>query len=210
MFVGINNGDLKMEIAIRHKSSGRIHRRVNELQILHSDLLATATGGFPGSDPHYSRWECGWLDAQGNFITRSEYKQMHIIEQEVRPATAQDWPAILKMSDALWRLDPEQHCNVIPDNASVFVATTSDGLIVGMVCCHQATDGVMPLSHLFVTPLHRSQGIATALIKCALFYAGDATDVVLSMQSSNRTLRRFYKKFGFKPDPLINLRRAAA
>ena len=185
-----------MEIAIRDKRNQVIHTAVNPLQILHTDLLATATGGFPGTDPHYRRFECGYLDTDGKFLTRSEFKKMLIVEQEVRPAASQDWPAILSMAD---RLDPAQHSNVIPDNATVFVATTSDAQIVGMVCCHQPSDGTMPLSHLYVADLHRGQGIGTALLKSAIAYAGDKTEIVLVMNSANRPLRRFYRKFGFGP-----------
>ena len=198
-----------MQLAIRDRISKKIHLAANNLPTIHVDLVATATGSaFPGAD--YNRYECGFLDENGNFITRSEYKKMHIIEQEVRAATAQDWPKILEMSGALWRFDPTQHSNVIPDNGCVFVATTSDDRVVGMICCHQATDGVMPISHLYLEPLHWGQGTGTGLIKIALAFAGDDTNVVLSMRSSNHPLRRFYRKFGFKPDPLINLRRAAA
>ena len=57
-----------MEIAIRDKS-GRVYTAVNELQILHVDLIAPANGSYPGDT---SRFECGFLDENGNFLSRDE------------------------------------------------------------------------------------------------------------------------------------------
>ena len=84
----------------------------------------------------------------------------------------------------------------IPDNATVFVATTSDAQIVGMVCCHEPKrrrDAVEPSCTL--PTCIRGQGIGTALLKSAIAYAGDKTEIALVMNSANRPLRRFYKKF---------------
>ena len=72
------------EIAIRHKSSGRIHRRVNELQVIHSDLLMTAVGGDPSADPHFTQWETGFVDSTGNFLSRAEANVKMIAVKDIQ------------------------------------------------------------------------------------------------------------------------------
>jgi ribosomal protein S18 acetylase RimI-like enzyme len=133
-----------------------------------------------------------------------------IINQEVRPASAKDWPAILTMANMLWRLDTTQSNAIIPDNANVFVAESDKGELIGMVVCHQPSDGMMPLSHLYVAEEHRGHGIGTALLQSAIAFAGDKTEIFLMVNRSNTRLRRFYSCFGFEPAPLIGLRRPAA
>ena len=68
----------------------------------------------------------------------------------------------------------------------------------------------MPLSQLYVADLHQGTGHRHCTSKSAIAYAGDKTEIVLVMNSANRPLRRFYKKFGFIPAPLISLRKGAA
>lgn len=134
------------------------------------------------------------------------HHRLKVIDQVVRLANAQDWPVILHMADLLWHLDPAQS-NVIPDNATIFVACRKDQ-IVGMVVCHQPTDGQMPISHLYVT--ETNTGIGSALLKSAIAFAGDNTEIYLVVDRTNKRLKRFYHRFGFRPAPLIYLRRPAA
>jgi GNAT superfamily N-acetyltransferase len=120
---------------------------------------------------------------------------------DIRLAIAKDWPAII----ALAKLLP----STLPDSAAIFVAIRDDQ-VVGMIACHQSSDGQMPISHLYVTETHRDAGIGTALMQAAIAFAGDTTEMHLVMDRADRRLRRFYRRFGFKPAPLITLRRPAA
>ena len=130
-----------------------------------------------------------------------------IVNQEVRLANAQEWPAIIHLAQLLGRLDPTVD-NVVPDHGTIFVAIR-DAEIVGMVCCHQPTDGEMPISHLVVLEEHRHRGLGTALMQAAITFAGDKMSIFLLVNRSDRRLRHFYRRFGFKPAKLMGLRRAA-
>lgn len=88
------------EIAIRHKSSGRIHRRVNELQVIHSDLLMTAVGGDPSADPHFTQWETGFVDSTGNFLSRAEANVKMIAVKDIQ-------------TDQLWRSPSGTHADLL-------------------------------------------------------------------------------------------------
>jgi ribosomal protein S18 acetylase RimI-like enzyme len=110
----------------------------------------------------------------------------------------------LTLAELLKRQDRTQAHPSIPDNSRIYVATVAER-IAGMVVCHQPSDGIMPISNLFVLEQYRRQGIGTALLQSAISYA-DKNEIRLSVNRRNTAARRIYRKLGFRLSDNVDLR----
>ena len=92
----------------------------------------------------------------------------------------------------------QQLISQLPDNMHVFIAAQSGGEVLGYVGMMYVLDEGY-ISNVAVSPEHRRQGIADALIDELLSRAKalELSFVTLEVRDSNLSARALYKKHGF-------------
>ena len=83
--------------------------------------------------------------------------------------------------------------------ATLPMAITTQSVIAGMICLTAATT-VARITHFFVDPLHRRQGIGTKLLRHAIETARDrgVTEVDLTVHPGNKNAQWLFRAHNFK------------
>jgi ribosomal-protein-alanine N-acetyltransferase len=122
----------------------------------------------------------------------------------IRPAVAQEMPAILALDAAIfapfWRLNQEIIAEFLSLAPGVLVAE-EDGALRGYLAAQRQGYATVFISRLGVHPLHQGRGIGRRLLAEALaqWRAAGIKEVYLNTQEDNLRARRFYERMGFAP-----------
>lgn len=81
---------------------------------------------------------------------------------------------------------------------TTFVGEAPDGTWAGMVTAVRHDDGHVHVVGVYVAPEHRGAGLAEALMRAAIEWAGER-EVRLDVHENNGRAARFYHRLGFRP-----------
>jgi ribosomal protein S18 acetylase RimI-like enzyme len=81
---------------------------------------------------------------------------------------------------------------------TTFAGEAADGSWAGMVTGILHDDGHVHIVGVYVAPEHRGAGLAEALMRAAVAWAGDR-EVRLDVHENNERAARFYRRLGFRP-----------
>jgi ribosomal protein S18 acetylase RimI-like enzyme len=81
---------------------------------------------------------------------------------------------------------------------ATFIGETADGSWAGMTTALLHDDGHVHIVGVYVLPEHRGTGLAEALMRAAIAWAGDR-EVRLDVHENNERAARFYHGLGFRP-----------
>jgi ribosomal protein S18 acetylase RimI-like enzyme len=121
---------------------------------------------------------------------------------KIHPATAQaDQDQIDRMVRLACAHEGSVHNNPLPSTCQVLVAEQNNQ-ICGMIALHQLSPDLVQVSHLWVDPEFRRQGIGRALLD-----AIHSKEIVLLLKRNNVVAFNFYKNLGFVEGEFVNLRK---
>lgn len=121
----------------------------------------------------------------------------------VRPATAEDVPALAALDHRAfpppWWFSAAT-LERIRREAACFLVAERDGLLIGYGEARPADHGAH-ISRLAVAPAFQRQGVGAFLLRTVLtrLWEKGVEEVTLNTQEDNRSSRRLYERFGFRP-----------
>lgn len=121
----------------------------------------------------------------------------------VRPATAGDIPALACLDHAAfpppWWFSAAT-LERVRQETSCFLVAERDGLLIGYAEARSAEHGAH-IGRLAVAPPFQRQGVGSFLLRAVLarLWEQGVRKVTLNTQEDNRSSRRLYDRFGFRP-----------
>lgn len=148
---------------------------------------------------------------------------MSRVNVRVRPATADDVPALVELVQAVDTSAgvfsgkslqdhstghlTERFTEILQSDRSLLVASDDTGAVVGMLAARRDAVGAIDLSpvlhvtHLMVAPGHRRRGIGRSLLAAAVHLAdeGGLEHVLTTAAAGSREGNRYLARIGFAP-----------
>lgn len=131
----------------------------------------------------------------------SSGKAHNPVPATIRPLRKEDLPSILEIAAASPKAaqwSAESYAASLDSGIQGWVSADENG-ILGFLLVRRAA-GEMEIFNLAVSPASRRQGLGSALLRQALFWAqqNQINKIHLEVRASNGAARRFYESHGFR------------